>query len=83
MTGSSAAVMWTLVHNLQIYRYILMVNMDMPKLIEIIMKYLAVAVGEIEEIHKLVPDIFSSYILNAEEMDYNFTLYSRFIENGT
>ena len=82
LIGSSAALMWGLIHSLQIFRYILMVNLNMPKLVDIILKYLAVAVGEIDEIEELMPDVISTYIIEPSDLNTNFTLYPRFEENG-
>ena len=82
--SSSAALMWSLIHVLQVFRYILMINLNMPKIVDILMQYLAVVVGEIDEIEDLVPDWFSAYVLssNPTELSTNITLYSRFEENG-
>jgi len=82
--SSSAALMWSLIHVLQVFRYILMINLNMPKIVDILMQYLAVVVGEIDEIEDLVPDWFSAYVLssNSTELSTNITLYSRFEENG-
>ena len=82
LIGSSAALMWGLIHSLQIFRYILMVNLDMPKLVDIILRYLAVAVGEIDEIENIMPDVVSTYIIDSSELNTNYTLYPRFEENG-
>lgn len=74
--------MWTLIHSLQIFRYILLVNMKMPRMIDIMQKYLRVAIGEVDEIDNLIPDWISMYIINSEDVDSNNTLYPRFEEQG-
>ncbi|CAI2381883.1 unnamed protein product [Moneuplotes crassus] len=80
--SSSAALMWSLIHALQVFRYILMINIEMPKMVDILMKYLAVVVGEIDELESMVPDWFSQYIVNATDLSVNITLYNRFEVNG-
>ena len=81
--SSSAALMWSLIHVLQVFRYILMINLNMPKIVDILMKYLAVVIGEIDEVEELVPDWFSNYVIsNPADLNVNITLYSRFEENG-
>ena len=54
----------------------------MPKVVDILMQYLAVVVGEIDEIEDIMPDWFSKYIINSTDLTVNITLYSRFEENG-
>ena len=56
--------------------------MEMPSLIQIILKYLAVAVGEIDEIENLMPDVLTTYVVDTSELNYNYTLYPRFKDNG-
>jgi len=81
--SSSAALMWSLIHVLQVFRYILMINLNMPKVVDILMKYLAVVIGEIDELEELVPDWFSNYVIsNPTDLKVNITLYSRFEDNG-
>ena len=82
LISTSATVMWTLIHALQAFRYILMVNIQMPKTVDILMNYMAVVVGEIDELEDLIPDWFTKYVVDPEEISYNVTLYSRFEING-
>ena len=46
------------------------------------MKYLAVVVGEIEELEELVPNWFTLYVVNTSDLEVNITLYSKFENNG-
>jgi len=82
LIGSSAALLWCLIHSLQIFRYILMINLSMPKLVDIILKYLPVAVGEVDEIENIMPDFISTYVVDSSDLNTNYTLYPRFEENG-
>ena len=82
LVSSSAATMWSLIHVLQVFRYILMINLDMPKLIDILMEYLAVVIGEIDEAEDMIPDWFGKYIVNVTDLGINMTLYERFEEHG-
>jgi hypothetical protein len=80
--SSSAATMWSLIHVLQVFRYILMININMPLIMQILMQYLAVVVGEVDEIESLVPDIFNTYIIDGDSLKSDATLYPKFEENG-
>ena len=80
--SSSAALMWSLIHVLQSFRCILMMNIDMPKVIGIMMEYLVVVIGEVDEIEELIPDVLNLYVLNSEDLSKNMTIYSKFEQNG-
>lgn len=80
--SSSAALMWSLIHVLQAFRYILLINIKMPKMTEILMKYLAVVVGDVDEMEEMIPDIFNTYIIDSDSLNVNVTLYTKFEENG-
>ena len=80
--SSSAALMWSLIHVLQAFRYILLININMPILINILMEYLAVVVGEVDEIEEIMPDLFNTYVIDGDALNTNMTLYTRFEENG-
>ena len=79
---SSAATMWALIHVLQIFRYILLINISMPSIISVLIKYLGVVVGDIDEMQSMVPDIFNTYIVNSTELNMNTTIYPKFEING-
>jgi len=74
--------MWSLIHTLQIYRYILLINIKMPRLIDIFLKFLAITIGEVDEVESLMPDWFSLYIIDPSDLRYDTTLHSRFENNG-
>jgi hypothetical protein len=80
--SASAALMWSLIHVLQVFRYILMININMPQMIEILMTYLAVVVGEVDEMENMVPDWFGKYVVNTTDLGINITLYTRFQDHG-
>jgi len=79
--SSSAALLWSLVHVLQVFRYILMINIRMPLLVDTLMGFLAVVVGEVDEMEELVPDLLNDYLLNAS-LPGESVLYPRFEDNG-
>ena len=74
--------MWSLIHVLQALRYILLINVRMPLLINILMEYLAVAVGELRIIETTIPDFISMFIVDSDKLHENSILYDRFQENG-
>ena len=80
--SSSASLMWSLIHVLQVFRFMLMMNINMPKIIGILTKYLVVVIGEIDEIEELIPDVLNEYVLNSDDLTQNMTIYSKFEENG-
>ena len=80
--SSSAALMWSLIHVLQVFRYILMININTPKLIGLLTKYLVVVIGEVDEIEELIPDVFNEYVFNSNDLTQNMTIYTKFEENG-
>ena len=59
-----------------------MMNIDMPKVIGIMMEYLVVVIGEVDEIEELIPDVLNVYVLNSEDLSKNMTIYSKFEQNG-
>ena len=80
--SSSAALMWSLIHVLQVFRYVLLINIKMPAMVDILMQYLAVVVGEIDEMEEAVPDIFNTYIIDGDSLNSSITLYPKFEDNG-
>jgi hypothetical protein len=79
---SSAALMWSLINVLQLFRYILMINIKMPGLIATVIKYLGVVIGEIDEMEMLFPDVLDTYIINGTSLNVNATVLPRFAEYG-
>ena len=79
--SSSAATMWSLIHVLQVFRYTLMMNIFVPKLVRIMLQYLVVVIGEIDELEELIPDVLNEYVLNTDDLAQNMTIYSKFEEN--
>ena len=80
--SSSAALMWSLIHVLQSFRCIVMMNIGMPKVIGIMMEYLVVVIGEVDEFEEFTPDVLNEYILNTDDLTENMTLYPNFEQNG-
>ena len=73
--------MWSLIHVLQAFRFILMINIRMPLLVDTLMSYLAVVVGEVDEMEEMVPDLLNDYVLQKRSLRVE-VLYPRFEENG-
>lgn len=80
--SSSAATMWSLIHVLQVFRYILLINIEMPSVMNIVYKYLGVVVGDIDEVQHIVPDIFNQYVVDSNQLNINITIYPKFVDNG-
>lgn len=73
--------MWSLIHVLQAFRFILMINIRMPLLVDTLMSYLAVVVGEVDEMEEMVPDLLNDYVLQKRSLRVE-VLYPRFEDNG-
>jgi hypothetical protein len=54
----------------------------MPITIEILMQYLAVVVGEVNEIEDIMPDLFNTYVIDGETLNSDMILYPKFKDNG-
>ena len=59
-----------------------MININTPKLIGLLTKYLVVVIGEVDEIEEVMPDILNEYVLNSNDLTQNMTIYTKFEENG-
>ena len=80
--SSSAAVMWSLIHVLQLFRYILYINVNTPNIMATLISYLAIVVGDTGDTEKYIPDIIDQYMINSSDILANFTLYKKFDDNG-
>ena len=80
--SSSAALMWSLIHVLQVFRYVLLINIKMPAIVDILVEYLVVVIGEVDEIEEMVPDLFNTYIVDGEALNTDVTLYPKFENSG-
>ena len=59
-----------------------MINVHMPELILVMNDYLAVVVGEVDELEQFIPDIYNLYIIDSDELNNNAVVLGRFKENG-
>ena len=80
--SSSAAVMWSLIHVLQLFRYILYINVNSPDIMSSLVNYLGIVVGDSGDSEKMLPDIVNQYLINSSDISSNFTLYTKFSDNG-
>ena len=80
--SSSAAVMWSLIHVLQLFRYILFINVNTSDIMETLISYLAIVVGDTGDTENILPDIIAQYLVNVSDTSTNFTLYRKFSDNG-
>lgn len=58
-----------------------MINIRMPLLVDTLMSYLAVVVGEVDEMEEMVPDLLNDYVLQKRSLRVE-VLYPRFEDNG-
>ena len=59
-----------------------MINISLPAIVDIFMQYLAVVVGEIEEIQDLMPNFFTQFVVNEDDISEDEHLYRKFKQNG-
>ena len=60
--------MWSLIHVIQAFRYILMMNMKMPKIFDILIEYMSIAIGELDKVDNLNPDVLNLYLPNSSDI---------------
>ena len=80
--SSSASSMWSLIHVLQVFRFIFMISINMPDLVSVMMDYLTVVIGEIDELEVFIPDIYNTYIIDSDELNKDAVVVGKFKENG-
>jgi len=74
--------LWSLVHALQVFNFLLYMNINFPTNLRLFGGYLEVASGEIEELQQFVPDILS-YIFDYDEIEEDWdVLQESFRESG-
>ena len=80
--STSAGIMWSLIHVLQAFRYILMLNINMPKIIDVLMEYMAIVIGELDEVDNLTPDVLNTYLLNSSDINDQMFIRANFQKYG-
>jgi len=74
--------LWSLVHALQVFHFLLYLNIEFPQNLISFAQYLQVASGEIEEFQQFIPDILGFFIdYDTIQEDWD-VLQERFIEGG-
>ena len=78
----SASMLWDLIHVLQTCRYLLMIQIALPGVLQQFMEFLKIVVGEIEEIEDILPNFFTWFILNEDDIGKDQSVFSTFRQNG-
>jgi len=79
---SSMNYLWSLVHALQVFNFLLYMNIEFPANLRLFGNYLEIASGEIEELQQFVPDILS-HIFDYDEIEEDWdVLQDSFRECG-
>ncbi len=65
--NSSMQYLWGLVHALQIFSYLLFLNIKFPENIKLFSNYLKVASGDIEEINQFIPNT-GDYLISRQDV---------------
>ena len=47
-----------------------------------LVNYLGIVVGDSGDSEKMLPDIVNQYLINSSDISSNFTLYTKFSDNG-
>lgn len=78
---SSDSLMWSLIHSLQIIRYIYMVNVKVPRVLDVFIKYLAITIGEVDVLYEKVPKVAGA-IVSDSDLHSNARISQRFVDSG-
>eukprot|EP00347_Sterkiella_histriomuscorum_P005340 403356986 len=81
--NSSMQYLWGLVHALQVFNFLLYMNIDFPNNVQTFSGYLKVASGDIEEMQQYIPNI-ADYIVNIKNVESsmdNEKLQQKFIDD--
>jgi len=73
--------LWSLVHALQVFNFLLYMNINFPQNLRSFGGYLEVASGEIEELQQFVPDLLS-YILDYDEIEEDWDVLQESFKEG-
>ena len=78
----SASLMWFLINVLQLFRFILMIDIVTPKVMSILLEYIAVVVGDVKEMEIPFPDLINTYIINEADLRQDVYIPAKFLERG-
>ncbi|CDW85864.1 cadg multi-domain protein [Stylonychia lemnae] len=67
LMNSSMQYLWGLVHALQVFNFLLYINIDFPENVELFSEYLSVASGDMEEFNTFIPNI-ADIIISQDEL---------------
>ena len=82
LISTSASFLWAIIHVMQALRYILLINVRTTKLLSILLEYIAIVAGDIEELETIVPNIFTELLIDDKDIVKKEILYVKFKENG-
>ncbi|CDW90898.1 cadg multi-domain protein [Stylonychia lemnae] len=68
LLNSSMQFLWGLVHALQVFNFLLYMNIDFPENVELFSNYLKVASGDIDEFNQFIPNI-GDYIIDENQVN--------------
>lgn len=60
--------LWSLVHSLQVFSYLLYMNINFPNNLNSFVEYLQIANGGLPELEQYIPDV-SEYIIDQTEIE--------------
>ncbi|CDW86063.1 cadg multi-domain protein [Stylonychia lemnae] len=83
LMNSSMQYLWGLVHALQVFNFLLYINIEFPENVQIFASYLSVASGEFEELNSFIP-VISDYIIEQGDVNEPYDLYildQKFLED--
>ena len=66
---SSAGFLWELLHALQLFRFMMFLNVHGPGVLYLFSEFMEVANGDVEEIEKYTPKIFSQLLFSFDEQE--------------
>eukprot|EP00347_Sterkiella_histriomuscorum_P011981 403370353 len=81
--NSSMQYLWGLVHSLQVFNFLLFMNIEFPDNVLLFSKYLQVASGDIDEFNQYIPNVADMLVnqKNINEKSDNDKLQQKFKDN--
>ncbi|CDW72275.1 fu domain containing protein [Stylonychia lemnae] len=74
LMNSSMQFLWGLVHALQVFNFLLYINIDFPENVSVFSDYLSVASGDIEEFDTIIPN-FSNLLIDENQLNEPYDQY--------
>ncbi len=79
---NSMSYLWDLVHALQVWQLIALIDLNVPPNLEIFNEYLGIASGDMEEVQEVIPDFSQLLIVEEDMVVHADSLASEMLKRG-